>query len=405
MRILCVIFVLGLGMAVAQSYVPGQPVIATENGTVSDGVSWDARQYSGADMCARIFNAWSAAMATGLRSATIDARGFTGRQTCTSSPFPAKATGQLLLGNAVIVTTVTWQVPGLVHVEGIGTTKLNPLGKSEANTVLLAGSTSADPVLQLGLNVGTSFDAQVKSMTIDANGLVTTGVRNVSAFEGSFLEDVNIYNATLYGLLLGQQSAEQNATGSGPYRNINVQFNKHCSTCGTGTTGILLLANTSGLSMPIRGIDNVTVTGYGTTDHSIGSCIKIVGMGVLITNSHTEFCQTGVQIGDPSGLRTVNVELENMNISNFTSGWDITITNAQDVSITGIEANGTNLLLDNVTGNKILGKGKGKNKGQNPIGFYLLGDGPHPAVMSSAASVTWTVPGNLHVEGRVTQGH
>src|SRR5580704_7395006 len=165
-----------------QEYTPGQPVIANSTkGTVTDGVSWDAKAFPGSDICAQIFNAWSAAMATGLTSATIDARGITGTQSCSANPFPRKASGKLWLGNTVIITTAT--LP------------------DKSNTTLRAGSSAADPVLQMGNNQSVTFDVQVKSMSVDAYGLATTGILNNSALEGSTLEDVDINNATKYGLL------------------------------------------------------------------------------------------------------------------------------------------------------------------------------------------------------------
>ena len=383
-----------------QEYTPGQPVIANSTkGTVTDGVSWDAKAFAGSDMCAQIYNAWLAALATGLTSATIDARGITGTQSCSANPFPPKATGKLLLGNTVIITTATWQVPTRTHVEGLGVATLT----DKSNTTLRAGSSAADPVLQMGNNKASSFDVQVKSMTVDAYGLATTGILNNSALEGSTLEDVDINNATQYGLLLGQYSSARSAAGSGPYRNINVQFNKNCSTCGTGTTGVMMLSSIRELGFPIRGLDNVTVSGIGAKNSVIGSCIAVIGYSVLITNTHEEFCQTGIQIGAEGGLITNGVEVMSAAVDSF-GGWNITITNASDILLSGIEGFGKELLQDNVTGNQILGE----YKAIGPIGFYLLGDGPHPAVISTSAqqsqgALKWVAPGDLDVIGNLTK--
>jgi hypothetical protein len=383
-----------------QEYTPGQPVIANSTkGTVTDGVSWDAKAFAGSDMCAQIYNAWLAALATGLTSATIDARGITGTQSCSANPFPPKATGKLLLGNTVIITTATWQVPTRTHVEGLGVATLT----DKSNTTLRAGSSAADPVLQMGNNKASSFDVQVKSMTVDAYGLATTGILNNSALEGSTLEDVDINNATQYGLLLGQYSSARSAAGSGPYRNINVQFNKNCSTCGTGTTGVMMLSSIRELGFPIRGLDNVTVSGIGAKNSVIGSCIAVIGYSVLITNTHEEFCQTGIQIGAEGGLITNGVEVMSAAVDPF-GGWNITITNASDILLSGIEGFGKELLQDNVTGNQILGE----YKAIGPIGFYLLGDGPHPAVISTSAqqsqgALKWVAPGDLDVIGNLTK--
>jgi len=386
----------------AQSLTPGQPIIANPSSIpITDGLFWDANQFSGSDMCAQIYAAWEAAMATGVASATIDARGITGTQSCAANPFPHLATGKLLLGNTLIITTATWQVPTRTHVEGLGVSELDS-GRT-SNTILRAGSSAADPVLQLGNSKDTSFDVQVKSLTVDAYGLATTGVLNNSSYEGTTLENVNIYNATLYGLLIGQYDAQHSGGGSGPYRNINVQYNSRCSSCGRGTTGILIETVLNQPGMPVRGLDNITVSGNGTLGKSLGSCIAVIGWPVQITNSHVEFCTTGIQIGAPGSIKTSNVEVQNVSTDPF-NGWDVTITNASDIFLIGIIGFGNKVLQDNVTNNQIMGHGKGIS----PLGFYLLGDGPNPAVISTAAKVStghlkWVAPGDLQVIGNLSK--
>jgi hypothetical protein len=385
----------------AQSNTPGQPLIATSSSATTDGIFWDAKQFPGSDICAQINAAWMAAMASGVISATIDARGITGPQTCAASPFPKKASGKLLLGNTLITTAVTWQVPTLTHVEGLGVSGL--VTSTTANTTIRAGSSSADPVLQLGSSTVHTFNVQVKSLTVDAYGLATTGILNNSSYEGTTLEDVNINNATLYGLLIGQYDAEHSGGGSGPYRNINVQYNSHCPSCGKSTTGILIETVLNQPGMPVRGLDNITVSGHGTAGRSLGSCIAIIGWPVQITNSHVEFCTTGIQIGAPGKIQTSNVLIGDVSTDPF-DGWDITITNASDILLTGISGFGSKLLQDNVTNNQILGHGRGIS----PLGFYLLGDGPNPAVISTAAKIStgplkWVAPGDLEVIGNLSK--
>jgi hypothetical protein len=383
------------GQINAQSYTLGQPLIAGGNGDpATDGLFWDAKPFTGADLCAKIYAAWSAAKAAGVVSAVIDARGLTGPQSCASSPFVTKMSGTLLLGNAVIATQITWQIPSDVTVEGIGSAGPD---RARINTIIQAASSIASPVVQLGVNTHWTFNVVLKSVTIDAAGLAAVGVSNVSALEGSRIEDVSIVNASSVGLLLGQQTARMNASGSGPYRNINVQYTSECTNCGGATTGVLMLTNIAQVTMPIRGFDNVTVSGKGTKG-GIGTCIAVVGFPVFITNSHVEFCNTGVQIGATDALVTNAVEIENVNFAAFhTGGWDITIQNAADVTLNGVLADGVNMLQDNVTGNRILGT----TGTQTPIGLYFLGDGTTPAVISSAPGITWVVPGNLQVAGTI----
>lgn len=403
-------FVQGQGITGASN---GQPVIATGATTAtSDGSYWDAKQFTGSDICAQISAAWTAALKTGVTSATIDARGITGPQNCASpGPFPHGAAGKLLLGNTQITTKVTWNVPGRVIVQGLGITASAPRNPQyTVNTTITAGSTAADPVIQLGTSNVASFDAQVRDLTVDGFGLVTTGILNNSSQEGTLVENVNIQNATSYGLLL--QPTGSNCSGltspctpanSGPYRNISVQYNSNCAACGTSTVGVAVLASST-QHYVIRGIEGLTVSGSGTSGQAIGSCMEVIGTPVRIADSHAEFCTTGIQIGSAGGALTPNVQVQNVSSNSFTSGWDITISNASNILLAGILGNGPTVLADNVTGNQITAAA------QQPyyLGFYLLGDssGSSPAVISTNATVSsgpyspnleWVAPGGLDV--------
>jgi hypothetical protein len=355
-----------------------------------------------------------------VTSATIDARGITGAQTCAASPFPIGASGRLLLGNTQISTSVTWQIPGLVHVAGLGVSALNPTSPNyTANTVIRAASTSVSPVVQLGNGITLSFDAQVKSLTVDADG-AQIGILNQSSQEGSTVEDVNIYNAAEYGLLL--EPTAGNCSGltkpcspnnSGPYHNINIQYNTECvsSSCGTSTTGLAVLDTGTSTGGVIRGIDNLTVTGAGTSGGSLGSCIQVIGYPVQIANSHVEYCTTGIQIGNGS-TSTSNVQIQNVSVFPNSGNENITInTLSSNILLSGILAYSTKVLDDIVTGNQISGTANATNY----LGFYLLGDnsGSLPAVISTAAmqtggsgapELTWVAPGDLNVVSKFTKG-
>jgi hypothetical protein len=391
----------------------GQPVTATGGTTAtSDGSSWDAARFAGSDICAQINAAWSAAITAGATGATIDARGVTGAQSCGGSPFPSGASGVLLLGNAQIVTTVPWQIPSRVHVQGIGVSPLSDTGTNFHNTEIKAGTGVTGAVVQLGNGSGSgNYDVQLRSLTVDAAGIASTGVLNDSAEEGSVVEDVNIYNASGYGLLI-QANSTSAPVNSGPYRNINIQYNSECtSSCNsTNTIGIGVVAS-SEQSAAIRGIDNVTVSGGGITGgtQALYTCIDVVGFPVRITNSHVEYCVTGIQIGSPGGgggiPETNNVEVQNVSTNPY-HGWNIVIGTAQDVLLSGISAWGTDVLEDNSTLNQITGTANAVYY----LGYYLLGDiatgSSTPAVISTSATVTsgphspnleWVAPGGLDV--------
>jgi hypothetical protein len=404
--------VLAFSTPVHAQYTLGQPVIATgPSGTTSDGSYWDAKIFVGMpvnDLCGKIRAAWNIAGVTG---ATIDARGITGAQTCASSPFPTGANGRLLLGNTVITTSVTWQIPSRVHVEGLGVAGL--ASSTTANTTIKAGSGLTGAVVQLGGIGGVlSFDAQVKSLTVDAAGIASIGILNNSSQEGSTVEDVNIYNATQVGLSIGEASSSLSANNSGPYRNINIQYNTTCSgSCGSSTTGISVVAATLH-SSGIRGIDNVTVSASPQAGgpSTLGNCIFVVGFPVQITNSHLEYCTTGIQTGAGSPA-TNNVEVQNVSVC-CSSGWGVAITNAGDILLSGISVNNTSVapqvLNDSVTLNQIVGTAGSIYY----LGYYLLGDNIFPftpgvisttAMNSGGSNLKWVAPGDLHVDGTLSK--
>jgi hypothetical protein len=406
----------------AQTYTVGQPAVGKYNGgstttstLATDGSYWDASQFNGSpvnDLCGKINAAWSASIAAGFTGATIDARGLTGPQACSLSPFPGGASGKLLLGNTVITTSVTWQIPARVHVEGIGVAPL--VDTTTANTTIRSGSVTG-AVVQLGDGNSLSFDAQVSSLTVDAHGVAAIGILNDSSQEGSVVQDVNIFNAPGTGLLIESLSSTLFPNNSGPYRNINVQYEAvECSTCGTSTVGIAVMNLNGGNVGIVRGIDNVTVSGAHLTS-GIGSCVMVINYPVQITNSHVEFCSTGIQIGGPgSDPETNNVEVQNVSTYTGPSAWGITVSRAADVLLSGITAlafssSANQVLEDSVTGNTITGTATQPYY----LGYYLLGDtssgSSSPAVISTTATgtglpVKWVAPGNLQVVGTFSKG-
>jgi hypothetical protein len=262
-------------------------------------------------------------------------------------------------------------------------------------------------VIQLGTGSGNQFSARVKDLTVDAAGFAPVGILNQSAEEGSSVENVNIFNASEYGLWL-EATSSSSPGNSGPYRNINIQYSS-CSSCGTSTIGLAITA-TATVSSGIRGIDNFTVSGGGTSGQSLGSCIQVIGVPVQIRNSHVEYCTTGIQIGNGS-VATNNVEVENVSTDPY-NGWNVTInTLSTDILLSGISAFGTKVLDDAVTGNQI----NGTFSQPYSLGFYLLGDnsGSLPAVISTTAvqsggagapELTWVAPGDLNVVSKLTKG-
>jgi hypothetical protein len=409
----------------------GAPIIKTSTSTAADPIFIDAYISTGGsggvtDICSRINSAWTAAVTSTLPSVVIDARGFTYANEptagtpwqCTTSPFPTTsnaAGGVLLLGNVEIQTSVTWQIPSRVHVQGIGVSGLN--NATNANTLIQAlSSLTSGAVVQLGTGSSSQYDVQLKSLTVDAAGHAPIGVLNDSAEEGSTVEDVDIFNASQCGLLIQQNSTSGTAAvNSGPYRNINIQYNTECgSSCNSSNTVGLAVEAASEQSAAVRGIDNVTVSGAGISGstQALLQCMYVIGFPVQITNSHVEYCTTGIQIGAPGGgggiPGTNNVEVQNVSTDPY-HGWNIAFGfQTYDILLSGITGWGSDILNDTITGNQIIGTGNAVYY----LGYYLLGDtasgSSSPAVISTVASqtggsnapeLTWVVPGDLNVVG------
>lgn len=352
----------------------GQPIVLSGQKFAPDALYLDVAKADTAhtDICQRIESAWNALNT--VDSGVLDARSITGTQTCDYDPFlsPKGTTtphhGILLLGNAVIQTTVPWVIPSFIQVEGLGETlkASNPY-----NTVLQAtapfnnsgNSTlcAANSVVCLGRNVQ-SFRVQIRHLTVDCNLLPgCVGVYNGAAEEGSSAQDVTITNAPAAGLevnvaqfILGS-SSYNGAVNSGPYRNISIGFTEACSNCTTGTAGVIV-ENTG--SKPdyggvVRGFDNVTVSG-SNAGATLGEGFLIQAASTQVTNSHVEYFPVSVQIGG-TGFATNGVVLSNLFLSNTSTGTGVLIvqdpkSQSGDVSITGLNFMGPQTALDDQVG-------------------------------------------------------
>jgi hypothetical protein len=403
----------------------GQPAIATGATTSTSSPAYiDAFVYSTTgDMCARILAAWSSFTNTNP-SVVVDARGFTGAQTCMASPFPTSPPryGMLLLGNAQIATNVTWNIPSRVRVQGLGSQGGEGTASGTENTLLYASSsfpTSGAAVVQLGnpdSAATKAYQSQVSYLTIDCVGTAKCiGLLNDSAEEASYAENIIVFNAPAIGVHITSSSSivAGGAGNSGPYRNVSIQFSNLCTTACSSAVGLQIDGQNQGYV--IRGFDNFTVSGsLNGTGGISGPGVLIYGAPTQLTNSHVEFFGPGIQIGDTaSGYGTANVQVQNLNISDNESNWDVTIQSSTsdpvgDVMLVGINNASVNnkILDDTVTGNEITGSN---------LGFYLLGDVTTPASNTAVVSTSptnaatstalnWVAPGNLNIVGKLTKG-
>lgn len=354
----------------------GNPIVSTTGSATNTAASTsyiDAYvATSGSDICDRINTAWGMVLGqtpTGttppnVNSVTVDARGFTGSWSCESSPFTPTGTsllpnGVLLLGNAIITTSATWYIPSHTALIGIGSgsTTVVRAGTNGVNTVIRANSPFSGPVLQMGASStygGPWFGIIIKNLTVDCFGQSgCVGIYNNEAEENSMVEQVQIWDAPLYGLHVSAANASDlthtGATNSGPYRNIDIAY-INCTTGCKAAVGLQVdgpgtQISGSPTARSIREFDDITVTGRGTgAPYLTGAAVVIVGVSTAFTNSHIEYAQTGLAIGNTSTtapctvlVTGANCVTDGVEVSNVSIG---TLTN-QDGQIAIVVGNST----------------------------------------------------------------
>lgn len=277
------------------------------------------------DICSDIASVWGQ---TANQHATLDARAYYGTgYTCHGSPFPngVTVTGRLLLGNVLIKTDGQWKIPSGVEIDGIGVSAA--AGSVDANTGLpvntvIATSSSfgqGKAVLEMSSTSG-AYGIKIRDLTVDCAPGGTgpppgncIGIENVNAGQNSIVEDVAIDNAPSEGLHVSVGDATNGlAAYSGPYRNITVQYPNCGANCNL-SYGVKVDcgACTSPAAIPVH-FDNITGQAAGTGSTKNG--FQVVGVPVVITNSHfEEYLGMNIQIGDGS-TTTNNVRIDNVSM-------------------------------------------------------------------------------------------
>jgi hypothetical protein len=181
----------------------------------------DATKSSGSDMCAKISTAANALNGlTSGKGGVIDARGFTGRQTCAvsiSSGWPSSFPADILLGTVEILTAVQQVIPNHVHVRGLYFIQAN-LG-----TIIRPGPgfPKNTAVIEFG-DGNPSFSVQLSNAVVSCISSVnnnpvpgTIGIENMQSQEQSYIEHVTVTGCTT-GVWI-----HNGAQNSGPYHNID----------------------------------------------------------------------------------------------------------------------------------------------------------------------------------------
>jgi hypothetical protein len=348
---------LGQGNVVYNAPNQGQPLIyygvsggQDQYTTGPAGTLVDAYIYKksggSTDLCGKVNDAWTDAMATGAASVTIDARGFPSAQNCLTSPFPSGAQGRLLLGNQQISSNVSWVIPSGVEVVGLG----SKLAGTNSGTFLKASTSFSDSshaIVQIGSAGTNTTDAKLRNLTIDCGGNSSCwyGVLNIAASDNARIEDVTINNAPKVGLVVIVTSTGS-AQNSGSYRNITVSY-PSCSQCSSNSPiGMELSGNDSGAI--IRGVQNIRVSGCSLSS-SPAYGIQVVGASTKIENTNVECFPTGIQVGDPSSTSTTTgVQIDNSYFRCATFGV-CTGANQTGTAI-AVSQGSTNITLTNVNG-------------------------------------------------------
>ena len=394
----------------------GQPLVYNPNvanTAVSSPAYFDAYigtggASGGTDICTRISSAWNLALATGISSAVIDARGFTGAWTCNNSVGPfAPASGKtphgvLLLGNVDIATSLTWTVPTQTELRGIGSGGAS--GSPAAfNSIIHNSGTTNIPLVQMGPSTGGPyFGVVVAYLTVDCHNVAgCTGILNNESEENSAVFHVQIWDAPAVGLHVSayntSDSTHPAATNSGPYQHIEIAYKIcPCTTAiGIQVDGPGSTISGAASARVVREFNDITVSGggaalnacgNGSSNSGIALGMEVYGVSTSFTNSHIEYVCNGLVIGTSSAslcstyggsCDTHGVLVSNVSIGTLTGGGSaVAVGNpsnaaplSADITVMGVSngASSSATLQDNTTGASL-------SYAKDPtVGFYALG--------------------------------
>jgi hypothetical protein len=312
----------------------GYPIFGDGTTTVlADPVTVDATLQAGADMCAKINASWTVLSGINSLGGTVDARGFTGTQTCAGSMWsnvPSNFAATLITGAVNIVTSVTQVRPTNTSWYSTGhatTTPYNNMGTS----IQPSSSFTGTVIEQWGSSavVDNIQDHNIRISCLEPGGSGTPisggiGIQNKWAQEGSLLDNVIIDGCNSEGLDI----ETSNAQNSGPY---NVEIAEDGVTSSSAVA--IRVGNSSGSDLyPLRGITG-TINGAGaTTAISVAIAIDFAS-AIDLSDVHCEEYVTCVEIG--ANHVTHSVHITNLQCSSTTT---YPMTTCVDIS----KAEGTN---------------------------------------------------------------
>lgn len=308
----------GTATAITLPIMNGREQIFSGTGVVkfTDATSWSSTTQKSAAKA--VYPEWWGTGATALQTAAYSIAAQTAATTT-----PTYLGGRVLLAPKYYLITDTLIVPDHVWVETEG-------GGIRQGVIRASGSwTASHPVVQLGRVLETQYwshDSRIRNCSIDSNYLANVGIYSASANEGSGVENVMVRNFLLKGVHF-----ENTYTGSTSPRLMHsfirevqafapVADPDHIASYPNpeNVHGIEISSASGATSSTTPGtftnfeISKCTVTAVGSQNDLapilIGAGIYLNGIaGVNITDSHAEYAEADVVLGDDLPVRNIRL--------------------------------------------------------------------------------------------------
>lgn len=333
----------------------------------------DATQSSGADMCAKISAAAVALNVLSPGGGTIDARGFTGSQTCAGSMFASWPGGgfwsKLILGAVQITTNVSQRIPTRTWVSGTSPFNDSISGGQSGGTAFIASASfpTSTPVIDLGAPTQ-AFSIHLDHVAVDCSAKAgSIGVKNQNAQEATVVDHI-----TVRGCYTAVQISGPNFGDTNEFSNLTMT--------DTGLSGTSYVCLRIGAAADSDNVNQV----IWVHDISCGSNATTATNLVLI-DCHTCTVErvylegqsgavtNGVNIGSQSsgGLRTRNVKLSSVYCGGSTGETNcVTLSSGINgpVTVEMVQGGTTNLINDTLSGGCVIPVAQ-----ETALGLYARG--------------------------------
>ncbi len=325
----------------------------------------DATQVSGADICAKISAAAIAAAAKWPGGATIDARGFTGSNTCAGNMFanwPSSFKSRVLLGDVQITVSVSQVVPTYTTLEGT-----LPQNDTDVGAAFVASGSfpTNTPLLDLGPS-NPAFSIHVNHIGLNCSGISgSIGLRNIYSQEQTVVDHIVIrgcYTGLLADLTFGDTNLytfltmtdASNMTGSS-YRCIQVGQPSDTGSSNNHFTGEIAYVSCGAYT--VTPMNYVLLDGFNFAVRHIyqeGNLASVAGINIGSQNA--------------GGLQTSSVTIDNVAMTSAATAVRIGAGVAGPVNLFNISGGSTTLLNDTLSGGCVIPIAQ-----ETQLGFYARG--------------------------------